>query len=73
LIAAYHVLADGTAYRDLGPARFDQLDRASAERRLVHRPRASATGSPSNPPLDRDNAPSEQQAASPGSTASGPG
>jgi transposase len=37
LIAAYHVLAEGTAYRDLGPAHFDQRDRAGVERRLVHR------------------------------------
>ena len=37
LVTAYHLLKDGTVYRDLGPAHFDERDRAAVERRLVHR------------------------------------
>ena len=37
LLAAYHMLAEGTPYRDLGPAHFDERRREAVERRLVHR------------------------------------
>jgi len=37
LVVAFHLLRDGTTYRDLGPTYFDQLDRQHVERRLVHR------------------------------------
>lgn len=37
LVIAFHLLRDGTTYRDLGPTYFDQLDRQHVERRLVHR------------------------------------
>ena len=37
LIIAYHLLRDGTDYRDLGPRYFDERDRRAVERRLVHR------------------------------------
>jgi transposase len=35
LIAAYHMLSDGTVYRDLGGDYFDKLNRGQRERRLV--------------------------------------
>ncbi len=37
LVAVYHLLRDGTVYRDLGPAYFDRRDQAALERRLVAR------------------------------------
>jgi transposase len=37
LIMAYHVLMEGTLYRDLGDNDFDERDRQAVERRLVHR------------------------------------
>lgn len=37
LIAAYHVLADGTAYRDLGGAYLDSLSKVRTSRHLVRR------------------------------------
>jgi transposase len=37
LVVAFHLLRDGTTYRDLGPAHFDRLDRQHVERRLVRR------------------------------------
>jgi transposase len=37
LIIAYHVLTEGTVYRDLGGNYFDQRERHAVERRLVHR------------------------------------
>jgi transposase len=37
LVIAYHLLTDGTLYRDLGTTHFDDRDRAGVERRLVHR------------------------------------
>jgi hypothetical protein len=37
LVIAFHLLRDGTTYRDLGSTSFDQLDRQHVERRLVHR------------------------------------
>jgi transposase len=37
LIIAYHVLTQGTDYRDLGGNYFDERDRQGVERRLVHR------------------------------------
>ncbi len=37
LVIAYHLLRDGTTYRDLGPDYFDRRDRQQVERRLVHR------------------------------------
>ncbi len=37
LVIAFHLLRDGTTYRDLGSTYFDQLDREHVERRLVHR------------------------------------
>jgi transposase len=37
LIIVYHVLTEGTAYRDLGGNYFDERDRQGVERRLVHR------------------------------------
>jgi hypothetical protein len=37
LIIAYHVLMEGTDYRDLGGKYFDERDRQGVERRLVHR------------------------------------
>ena len=37
LVTAYHLLADGGPYRDLGPAHFDERDRAAVQRRLVRR------------------------------------
>jgi transposase len=36
LIMAYHVLMEGTLYRDLGDNDFDERDRQAVERRLVH-------------------------------------
>ena len=37
LIIVYHVLTEGTDYRDLGGNYFDERDRQGVERRLVHR------------------------------------
>lgn len=37
LLAAYHLLRDGTAYRDLGPAHVEGHDREAVERCLVRR------------------------------------
>jgi transposase len=37
LIIVYHVLTEGTVYRDLGATYFDERDRQAVERRLVHR------------------------------------
>jgi transposase len=37
LVIAFHLLRDGTTYRDLGPTYFDRLDRQHVERRLVGR------------------------------------
>jgi transposase len=37
LIIAYHVLTQGTDYRDLGGNYFDERDRQGVQRRLVHR------------------------------------
>ena len=37
LTAVFHMLADGSAYRDLGANHFDQRDRARATKRLVQR------------------------------------
>jgi transposase len=37
LTAAYHMLRDGTPYRDLRPEHFDRLDKSKAIHRLVHR------------------------------------
>jgi transposase len=37
LTIAYHVLTEGTAYRDLGATSVDERDRAAVERRLVGR------------------------------------
>src|ERR1700726_3288033 len=37
LTAAYHMLADGTLYHDLGPDHFDRRAKASQTRRLVTR------------------------------------
>jgi len=37
LVIAYHLLRDGTDYRDLGPHYFDERDRRAVERRLVRR------------------------------------
>jgi transposase len=37
LIIVYHVLTEGTVYRDLGGNYFDERDRQAVERRLVHR------------------------------------
>jgi hypothetical protein len=37
LIIAYHLLTEGTVYRDLGGTSFDERDRQAVERRLVHR------------------------------------
>jgi hypothetical protein len=37
LIIAYHVLMEGTVYRDLGANYFDERERQVVERRLVHR------------------------------------
>lgn len=37
LVIAYHLLERGTAYRELGPHYFDELDRQKVERRLVRR------------------------------------
>lgn len=37
LVVAYHLLADATAYRDLGPDYYDQRDRQHVTRRLVRR------------------------------------
>ena len=37
LVVAYHLLRDGTTYRDLGPHYFDQRDRGAVERRLCRR------------------------------------
>jgi transposase len=37
LTAAYHMLRDGTPYRDLRPEHFDRLDRSKAIHRLVQR------------------------------------
>ena len=36
LVIAYHLLRDGTEYRDLGPRYFAERDRRALERRLVH-------------------------------------
>jgi len=37
LVIAYHLLTEGTIYRDLGSHYFDERDRQGVERRLVHR------------------------------------
>ena len=37
LVIAYHVLTEGTTYRDLGGNYFDQRDRQGVARRLVRR------------------------------------
>ncbi len=37
LVIAYHLLRHGTEYRDLGPHYFDERQRHTTERRLVHR------------------------------------
>jgi len=37
LTAAYHMLNDGTAYRDLGPGPFDRRSKEAQARRLVRR------------------------------------
>ena len=37
LTAAYHMLRDGTAYRDLGPGHFDRRSKEAQARRLVRR------------------------------------
>jgi transposase len=37
LVIAYHLLREGTTYRDLGATYFDARDRAAVERRLVRR------------------------------------
>ena len=37
LIIVYHLLTEGTVYRDLGTNYFDERDRQAVERRLVHR------------------------------------
>ena len=37
LTAAYHMLKDGTAYRDLGPDHFDRRAKGVQARRLVRR------------------------------------
>jgi transposase len=37
LIIAYHLLTEGTVYRDLGGNYFDERDRQAVERHLVHR------------------------------------
>ena len=37
LVIVYHLLTDGTPYRDLGGRYFDDRDRRALERRLVHR------------------------------------
>ncbi len=37
LVIVYHLLRDGTVYRDLGPTYFDRRDHAALERRLVKR------------------------------------
>jgi transposase len=36
LVTAYHLIADGTTYHDLGPAHFDDRNRTAVKRRLVH-------------------------------------
>jgi transposase len=37
LVIAYHLLTEGTTYRDLGPTYFDERDRRHVERQLVRR------------------------------------
>jgi transposase len=37
LVIAYHVLRDGTPYRDLGPAYFEERDRAAHIRAAMRR------------------------------------
>jgi transposase len=37
LVIAYHVLRDGTPYRELGPNYFDERDRETVKRRTVQR------------------------------------
>jgi transposase len=37
LVIAYHLLRDGTDYRELGPGYFDERDRAAVQRRLLGR------------------------------------
>ena len=37
LTAAYHMLSNGTAYRDLGPHHFDRQDKGARARRLLRR------------------------------------
>jgi hypothetical protein len=37
ITAAYHMLRDGVAYKDLGPDHFDRLDKPKAITRLVRR------------------------------------
>jgi transposase len=37
LVVAYHLLSEGTTYRDLGPTYFDERDRRHVEHRLVRR------------------------------------
>jgi len=38
LVAAHHVISQGTTYRDLGYSYFEQRDRKAAERRLTDLP-----------------------------------
>jgi len=40
LVAAYHILADGRPYRDLGGGYLDSLHKVRTSRRLVRRPEA---------------------------------
>ncbi len=37
LVIAYHILKEGTTYRELGGRYFDERDRDAVERRLIHR------------------------------------
>ena len=37
LVIAYHLLREGTTYRELGDRYFDERDRQAVERRLVYR------------------------------------
>jgi len=37
LVIAYHILKDGTTYRDLGPDDFDRRDTARLQQRLIAR------------------------------------
>ena len=40
LTAIYHMLNNGTAYRDLGPDHFDRQDKGARARKLLRRLRA---------------------------------